>query len=362
MVEIHQFGPIVLYGDAVGNQIVAMHDWITARGYRSKIYAPTWDSRYDAICESPDKYVSRADNVVILHHCIASPMADLALRLPEKVVLYYHNITPAEFYQSYDARLAQALIEGREQLRRHSGAPYGLAGSDYNRLEMLDAGFGRVDVLPYFINTGRLSERFDAIKAAPVLKALGDGRTNWLFVGRLAPNKRQDHIIRAFHYYRQSVNSFARLMLVGSDSTPQFADECRELTARLGLAEDVVFAGQVPDDVLAAYFKMADVFVCMSEHEGFGAPVVEAMHFGLPVVALNTAGVAMTMGDAGVLVNAPRPDAIGEMVELILRDEALRRTIVERQHARAAFFSVEAAGAALERAVSAMVGDAGRPG
>ncbi len=351
MIEIHQFAPIVLYGDAVGNQIVAMRDWLASRGFRSKVYAPTWDPRYAAFCDRPEKYRSHPENVVILQHCVGTPVADLALQLKDRVVPYYHNITPARYYQPYDPGLAQALVEGREQLRRHSGAPYALAVSEYNRLEMLEVGYARVDILPLFINPTRLSRDLDRAQAASIYAAYADGRENWLFVGRLSPNKRQDNVIRAFNYHHCLVNPNSRLLLVGTDAAPGYADECRALVTRLDLSDSVVFAGHVPDAVLGAYFELASLFVCLSEHEGFGAPVLEAMSFNVPVVALNATGVAMTMGDAGILVNQPRPDAISEIADVLAQDDALRQRVIVKQRARLSGFSLDAAHMAMERAL-----------
>ncbi|MEO6060302.1 MAG: glycosyltransferase [Thermoflexales bacterium] len=354
MPVIHQFAPIVLYGDAVGNQVIAMREWLVARHYDSRVYAPSWDPRFASFCETPDHYPSDPDNTVILHNCIGTPMSDFALTLADRVVPYYHNITPPGFYERYDQNLTQALVQGREQLRDHRNAPYALAGSEYNRLEMIEAGYARVDVLPYFSNTARLSGLLNREKAQPIFETYRDGWMNWLFVGRLAPNKRQDNVIKAFRYYHALINPYSRLLLVGTESTPQFAAECAALVEKLGLASSVVFAGHVPDDVLGAYYEVANVFVSMSEHEGFGAPVIEAMQQGVPVVALNSTGIAMTMGDAGALVKEARPEAVGELVESIRQDKALRQSLLQRQRARVADFSLEAAAAALARAVSVM--------
>ena len=102
-------------------------------------------------------------------------------------------------------------------------------------------------------------------------------------------------------------------------------------------------AGHVPDAVLGAYFEVASLFVCLSEHEGFGAPVLEAMSFNVPVVALNATGVAMTMGDAGILVNQPRPDAISEIADVLAQDDELRQRVIVKQRARLSAYTLDAA-------------------
>jgi len=357
MIEIHQFAPIVLYGDAVGNQIVAIRQWLDSQGIRSKVYAPSWDPRYAAFCDTPENYRSRPENVVILQHCVGTPVADLALQLKDRVVPYYHNITPPKFYTPYDPRLAGILVEGREQLWRHRSAKYALAVSEYNRLEMLEVGFQRVDILPLFIDPERLSRDLDRAQAASVYSAYADGRENWLFVGRFSPNKRQDNIIRAFNYHHRLVNADSRLLLVGTEATPGYAAECRALVTRLGLSDCVVFAGHVPDTLLGAYYEVASMFVCLSEHEGFGAPVLEAMSFDVPVVALKATGIALTMGDAGILINQSRPDAISEIADVLTHHDKFRSRVIDRQRARLGDFSLAAAQAAMARTVQTLLKD-----
>lgn len=351
MKQIYQFAPIVLYGDAVGNQIVEMHRWLVEHGHDSRVYAPAWDKRFDAFCAKPEAYRSSPNHVVILQHCVGTPMADFALTLPEKVVIYYHNITPAHFYAAYEPGTAQALVQGREQLKRFVNAPYALAGSEYNEIEMREMGFRQVEHLPLFLHFEELEQKADPAETAKVFERYRDGKVNWLFVGRLAPNKRQDNIIRAFAYYHRLVNPQSRLILVGSQSIGVYVAELRGLAHRLGVGGAVVFAGHVKDEALAAYYQCASVYVSLSEHEGLSVPVLQAMHFDIPVVALNAAALPYTLGDAGALVNSPRPDAIGEITDLIARDDALRAKIVAKQRARLGAFSLDRAHQTMARIV-----------
>lgn len=351
MRQIFQFAPIVLYGDAVGNQIVEMHRWLTQRGFASRVFAPTWDKRFDSFCARPEAYRSNPNHVVILQHCVGSPMADLAMTLSEQVVLYYHNITPAHFYADYEPGTAQALVQGRQQFKHFVNSPYALAGSEYNEVEMRQMGFKQVDHLPLFLHFEEMEQKADPAEAKKIFAKYRDGKVNWLFLGRLAPNKRQDNVIRAFAYYHRLVNPNSRLIFVGSQSIGMYVAELRGLAYALGVSDAVVFAGHVKDEVLAAYYQCASVYVSLSEHEGLSVPVLQAMHFGIPVVALNEAALPYTLGDAGILVNTPRPDAISEMIELILQDGALREKIVTKQRERLAAFSPERAKEVMEKVV-----------
>jgi glycosyltransferase involved in cell wall biosynthesis len=105
--------------------------------------------------------------------------------------------------------------------------------------------------------------------------------------------------------------------------------------ASLGLSDQVHLPGAAgPREGLGGYFQAADLFLCLSEHEGFCIPLVEAMAFDLPVVAYRAAGVPYAMGGAGVLVSNKRYDAIAELIDLVLRDGSQRRQIIEGQRRR----------------------------
>ncbi len=107
-----------------------------------------------------------------------------------------------------------------------------------------------------------------------------------------------------------------------------------ELFARkLGLA-DVIFTGQIRFDEILAYYRLADVFLCMSEHEGFCVPLVEAMYFDVPIVARDTSAIGWTLGGSGVLLPDNDPVVAAEMVNRVLTDEALKEKILKNQRTR----------------------------
>jgi L-malate glycosyltransferase len=354
---INQIVPSLFHADAVGNQVVQARKVLLAAGFDSRVIAMDWDPRFDSICVKPEKYKSRPESTSLFHLCVGSPISDFALGLNERVIPYYHNVTPAEFYAPYNPNFATYLELGRAQLAQHARAPYALAASEYNRNEMLDAGYTRVDVLPYVIGLDQLLAEADAPATAAVSERLGYDCATWLFVGRIAPNKRQDQIIRAFNYYHRLINPQSRLLLVGGFdlASPAYADMLRSLVARLELQDSVEFCGSVaPEAGLAAYYRAADVFVCLSEHEGFCIPLVEAMHFDVPILALNRTGVPYALSDAGVLLNDSRIEAVAETAHILITDAALRAQIIQRQASRRMALSPEVARSRLNLIIAAM--------
>mgnify|MGYP001824138903 CR=1 FL=1 len=333
---IHQIMPGFLYGDALGNQAVRIRELLRSWGYRSQVYAQFRDGRLHDPGEDYRRYAGSPADVVILHYSIGSPVTEFVQHLPSFVVPYYHNVTPPGFLRGYNEPLANLLEQGRRELALFKDAPFALAASEYNRREMLALGFPHVEVMPYFITFDALRTSSASPEGREIAARYDDSAANLLFVGRLVPNKRQDDLIRAFHAYYGLVNPRARLILVGSDSNaPGYRMELEAQAAALGLSDYVHLPGAVgPREGLGGYYQAADVFLCLSEHEGFCIPLVEAMAFELPVLAYHATGVPYAMGGAGVLVSTKRYDAIAELIDLMLRDESQRRQIVAGQRRR----------------------------
>jgi glycosyltransferase involved in cell wall biosynthesis len=333
---IHQIMPGFLYGDALGNQAAHIRELLRGWGYGSQVYAQYRDRRVRDPGKDYRHYRGSPDNWLIFHYSIGSPVTEFVQQLPDRVVPYYHNVTPAGFLRGYNEPMAELLEQGRQELALFKDAPLALAASRYNRQEMLELGYRHVEILPYHVT-------FDALRASAkgpagqqVVDSYDDGAVNLLFVGRLVPNKRQDDLIRAFRAYHDLVNPHSRLILVGSDAnTPGYRLELESMAAAMDLAEHVCLPGAVgPREGLGGYYQVADLFLCLSEHEGFCIPLVEAMAFDLPVVAYRSTGVPCAMGGAGVLVSAKRYDLMAGLIELLVQDERERGRLLAGQRRR----------------------------
>lgn len=341
--EIHQFAPALLAGDAIGNQIRLLRRIIQAAGFHSKIYAAVIDPLCASEAHDYKEYIGDSQNIGIYHHAIGTEIADYVCALPDRIVPYYHNITVPETFLGFNKPLQQAFKLGRQQLAQLSRASYALAASEYNREEMLAVGYRDVDVLTYGIEMTEEANSGSQQTANKIKQTLLDGKTNWLFVGRIAPNKRQDNVIRAFHYYHTQVNASSRLIFVGSSATsPAYGLALDLLVNRLGIARAVEFVGQVSDKAaLSAYYASADVFVCLSEHEGFCVPLLESMHFNVPIVALNRTAVPYTLGNSGILIDDYRFDVIAEVIDLLRLNTMFREKIIAEQQRQMHSFAID---------------------
>lgn len=355
--EIHQFTTALLYGDAVGNQVLLLRRLLREAGYTSEIFTQHIDKQYTGEAYDYQSFARSTDSKIIYHHAIGCDIADFAYTLPNQVILYYHNITPPESLQGFNKPLRQGLTRGRKQLAAFADRTFALAGSDYNRAEMLQVGYQQVDVLPYSVDLSRIDIDINTPDAEHTRMRLRDGKINWLFVGRMAPNKRQDNVLRAFHYYHTLVNSNSRLILIGSDQTaPAYGLAVQMLAKRLGIASAVEFVGRVgADNSLGAYYQSADVFVCFSEHEGFCVPLLECMHFDLPIVALARTAVPYTLGDSGITVSDYRFDIVAELVETIRSDGDFRQKMIAAQRKRLDAFTPNRINTQLKASIGRML-------
>ncbi|MBN1917595.1 MAG: glycosyltransferase family 4 protein [Verrucomicrobia bacterium] len=330
--EIHQFLPVLDEGDAIGNEAKVLQRLLRDAGYRSEIFVWRAGKGQKGYCRhySRHRALSSPDNVMLYHFSVCCPITAYFASVPGRKVMVYHNITPAEFFAGIAEEVYYITKKGRRELDQLAPAvDLALPVSEYNARELREAGYRRVETVPLVVD-------YDAFDTAPdgqVLRRLNDGRTNLLFVGRLSPNKKQEDLIRVFYHFKR-IDSNARLLLVGSArQVPRYKQLLDELVTRLGI-EDVVIAGGVSHAALVAYYKSASAFVCLSEHEGFCVPLIEAMRFDLPVIAFDSSAVAETLSGAGVLVREKRHAAIAELVNLVVKDEVLRDRIVAGQRRR----------------------------
>jgi len=353
---IHQIMPGFMYGDALGNQAFRIRELLRQWGFKSQVYAQFRDQRLSDPGVDYTRYRSSPDNILIFHYSIGSPVTEFVRQLPDKVVLYYHNVTPPQFVRDYNPEFAALLEQGRRELALFKDVPFAIAASEYNRQEMLALGFEQVVVVPYFLYFDELLASADSPAGREIVTRYADGWVNFLFVGRLVPNKRQDDLIRAFNYYQQLVNSHSRLILIGSDvNAPGYRLELETMTDALGL-EHIHIPGSVGlREGLGGYYRAATVFLCLSEHEGFCIPLLEAMAFDVPVLAFKATGVPYALGEAGMLVNRKRYDVIGELVDLLVHDETLSQQVIARQRRRLAEFTPAATAESLKLCVEQIV-------
>ena len=338
MRSVYQFVAGFRSGDAISNATLQMRDVFRSWGCRTDILARpssvAVDRRDDA--RDIDKAVPEItpDDVAVLHLSIGNPVNLVFRDLRCRKAIVYHNVTPAHYFRVLNSSIAADLEEGRRHLEMLAGAAeLNVADSSYNAAEMTAAGYRDAKVLPLPIDL----DSFIGGPTDPDTSAsLDDGFYNVLFVGRLAPNKKLEDILTVM-YYLVKIEPKARFIHVGSrDGLEMYSGLLQAHANALGLTiRNYRFMGSLPQKCLNACYASSHAFLCMSEHEGFCAPLVEAMLHKLPVLSLGSSAIPETMGGAGVLFGQP-PDfpVIAETVAEVLHNQKLREEIIAKQNRR----------------------------
>jgi glycosyltransferase involved in cell wall biosynthesis len=339
---VHQFVPSFSARDAIGSHVVQVQRALRARGHRSDIF--------DA--SSYRRFKPEGSTVLIYHLSVGSEMAEAMLARPEPLVVNYHNITPASFFRRWDRQRAHAAEQGRRQLARlATRADLAIADSRFNEEELREVGYSRTCIVPILVDLRAFDREPHAAAAQRLARMRSGGGADLLFVGRITASKAQHDVLRAFAWYRAVHDPKARLHLIGWTSPGPYVNALRQSVAELGLEAAVDLPGSVTPEELVAYYRAADVFVCLSDHEGFCAPLLEALHHRLPIVAYRAGAVPETVGDAAIVLDDKRPALVAETISRVLHDETLRTQLLEAGQRQLAEFELGRSAARFAEAI-----------
>ena len=350
MRAIHQIVAGYANGDAISNEVRVMRALFRSWGHESHIYSEQKRILPELRGEARDLAASRADfradDVVLLHLSIGSDVNDFFAALPVRKAILYHNITPPEYFRGVQDPTAHLLARGRQQAKALAGsAAVVMADSRFNAEEIASMGHADPQVLPLVLD-------FSALRAKPdrrILRQYRDGMVNVLFVGRCAPNKKIEDLLNAFYYFQRYVQPASRLIHVGSYAGMEQYHALLLTRMRELQLKNVELVGSVRQDELNAYYEVARAFLCLSDHEGFCIPLLEAMTHDVPVVAYAAGAVPETLDGAGVLVREKRFDLIAETLGRVAEDEPLRMAILKGQRERLARYEEQDLAADLRR-------------
>ena len=331
---IHQWVPAAHRGDAIGDSARRVRTLLRGLGHDSDIFALTIDEDLRGEVRRFADPAARRGEATILHFALPSPMTAAFATLPGGRVLQYHNITPPHFFAPYDASLHRLALLGRRDLASLVGrVDLAFGDSDYNRRELDELGFAPTGVMPIAVDTARITS---AARRPALERVLTDDMHNFLFVGRIAPNKKIEDIIRLAEVYKRYVDAFYRFVFVGRyDAVPSYYAAVRAMILRYEMLPDrFVFTGPVPDEDLATYYRRASAYLSLSEHEGFCVPLVEAMAADVPVLAYAAGAVPETLGGAGVTFAPKDLELAAELLGALVYEQDFRRQVIAGQRRR----------------------------
>lgn len=339
--KIHQILVTLAYGDGVGNDVIAIYNILKKHGYQTDIFALNIDARIQiedlhTVGEMPE---FSDEDLIIYHLSIGTELNERFSVWKGKKIIMYHNITPPEWFEGIDSNgifLCTTGIRQAKELAKE--AEYCIADSDFNKEDLISMGYHcPIEVLPIIIP-------FDDYEKEPdheIINKYNDDYTNILFTGRIAPNKKQQDVIDVFAQYQRVYNEKSRLFLVGSYAEESMYYQEVKRHAEQSGAKNIFFSGHIPFEQILSYYHIADLFLCMSEHEGFCIPLLEAMYFRLPVIAYESTAVPGTLNGSGVLVKEKDCEKVAKIIDNLACDEECRKRIIEKQDRRLQDFRYE---------------------
>lgn len=334
-IKIHQFSPSAHEGDGITNGMFYLQSILKSLGFDTKIYAENFDVTLEKKVYHYTKYNNKDKNqLLFVHYSIYYDFAPWIDKVDAKKIMIYHNITPYKFFEE-GSILYKLCKQGKEYLPELQNRVEGSIGdSQLNSSELIELDFNNVKTIPLLMDV-------DKIINAPWNEALYDNKVedfNIIFVGRIARNKAQHDLIEIANIYSKMCSHF-KMYIIGGTTDLSYEVELKELISEYQLEENVILTGKISNEDLYAHYKSAGTFLCMSEHEGFGIPLIEAMLFDVPVLAYNSSNIKSTLNGGGILFDEKKLEYIAATIGLLRENKAFKREILKTQReARKIYF------------------------
>jgi glycosyltransferase involved in cell wall biosynthesis len=346
---VHQLIPAATPGDAVTGQAFAWRELLAGWGHPGEIVSEHVHPDLANQVHRLDKGGRRLleEGTIVLRYAIYSKTADVALAEPERVALCYHNITPGDLLRDFNPSVAELCDRGRAALSSLPVRPAVLiADSNFNAGDLRAAGLGDATVIPLLLDLPAEAPR-DGRGRDPII----------LTVGRVAPSKRLEDVIKAFTLYQRHRAPTASLVVVGSHTGfDNYRLALERLIEKLGV-ERVFFTGPISADARDAWYRRAHVYLSMSVHEGFCAPLVEALAHGVPVVARGAGAVPETLGNAGVVVDGDDLPLVAEALHELAFSAETRRALATAAEQRLAGLQPAVVAPKIRAALAPLLGE-----
>jgi L-malate glycosyltransferase len=338
-VRIDQVVPDLAPRDAVGAHMLNVQNLLRSHGIDSEIFYESAAPELRHLGRPIDAiFEPVADRTFLFQLAIGSPGFEMMWRVDDPFILNYHNITPASLIGEWEPEIAAGLAYGRHQLAELAEhCTLGLGVTRYNELELIDLGYAPTGVAPLLIDMRHQGREPD--RALLDRLASQDGPL-LLYVGKIAPHKAPHDLVAMLAVLRELYHPNARLALVGTPLGTTYIEALAAYIDSCNLNDAVDLVGGLSGEQLEAYWQAADVYVSASKHEGFCAPLVEAMGHDVPVVARSAAAVPETVGSAALLLEDDSALSFAASVDRVLEDESLRRFLVDQGRIRTNFFDL----------------------
>ncbi|WP_297568060.1 glycosyltransferase family 4 protein [uncultured Anaerovibrio sp.] len=313
-----QIAHAITKDDAASRQLLNMDAMLRELGYTTEMFAHKVDDRLVNQVKSMEAFSADREDIVIYHMTTGTSFNAWVANYPHKIVLFYHNITPAKFFFGNAWGSWWKCIKGRRQLKKIvKNSFFAWGASEYSRKELESLGLKHTRKMSIVVEPDKYTGY------APVQELVNkydDGVTTLLMVGRGVPHKKLDEAIEAVAWYTANISTDIRLVLAGNIK-PSYGKRLHKMVKELDVTDNVIFTGQISNEELCTWYRLTDVVLSLSEHEGFCVPLVEGMIFDKPVVAYDCSAVPETLGEAGVLIKEKSPRTIATTIHQLLGNE-----------------------------------------
>jgi len=325
---IHQFTPTLSPADGISQAVLYIQKLLLELGFKSEIYIA--DTKIDYTFKHKIHHITQynqsPDQTLLYHHAIGHSYHDQILRFCDKKILIYHNITPSHFFK--DSPLLKSLCDqGRRQLQDAAHHFIGaIADSAYNAKELKAYGYKAVKELTLLLD----SDQIKTTKPDPKLLQKYEDSYNILFVGRIVSNKAQHQLIETLFFLKEMGATNTKLFLVGAIAQEEYFTYIQNLIKRLSLTQEVIITKGVNESELASYYHLANLYLSLSNHEGFGIPLVEAMCYNIPVLAYDIGGISSALPKESLL-KVKAPSSVAKAILRLQNDPQKRAKIIKKQ-------------------------------
>jgi len=298
----------------LGMEPVIVCDWNSQKdGFRISAPAATDWKSFEIIIYHHSQYWELGEELI--HHS-ACP-----------IVFKHHNITPARFFKPYFEHYYNVCAQGREQTKvfaadkRHAW----LSDSNFSKQELAEDGLepDRIRVVPPFNRVSQLLQlQSEANYNSDIIELL--------FVGRISPNKGHLHLLRVACVLMSEFARPIKLRIVGAldPALNSYYDHIVRHISDLGLGDHAEILPHCGDNELIELYRRSHLYVCLSEHEGFNVPIIEAQAVGLPVLGADAGATGETAGPDQLFSEVPRSAGTdyfyASLIEEVFTDKNLR--------------------------------------
>ncbi len=326
--KINQYSQFFGEGDGISRGIILIKQMLNELKYESDIYISQKHSSISLnnYYHCLDDFKDDSSNILIYHFSIGNKFHEQIMNTKDKKIIVYHNITPAHFFDS--AVFKDRCNLGRKQLKESSDKFIAaISDSSYNEKELLLYGYKNSFVLPLLVDSRKKPD----IKINHKIIKKHSSTFNILFVGRIIQNKAQHQLIDVIYELKKRNITNIKLFIVGKNYYSDYFNFLFQYSKNLGLEKNVIITGAVNENDLYSYYKIANLYLSLSEHEGFGMPILEAINQKIPVLSYACGSIPTTLGKKG-LINFKAADKVSKKVKKVMFDKKYRDDLVKKQH------------------------------